>query len=276
MVFQPRRSIGVLVGIAIILSLLAFDALLLFYLRQNRISLVFFILALVVALSLPLLLLLGYLVYALVNLRYQLHRDTLTIVWGATRWVIPMSSIEKVVLGQDVGREIRVRGINWPGYQVGHGQVEGMGRTLFYATEPLVKQILVVTPSLAYSISPADLVGFLDAFEIRKHMGPIRLVSYKHLEPGFLSWPVWRDRLAHVLLAVGLGTNLALFGYLCCGYHSLTEGFKPPAIGLVSLVINSSLGILIHHRQRVGAYLLWGGAVVVQFLSWLATLNILS
>jgi len=274
MVFKPRRSIGVLVGITFIISLLGLDALLLFYLRRSQVNLVFFIFALLVTLSLPLLALLSYLVYALFNLRYHLLRDALTIVWGATRWIIPMDSIREVLRGEDA--EIKVKGVTWPGYMVGSGRMEGIGHTLFYATEPLTKQLLVVTPTLAYSISPTDLEGFLDAFDIRQHMGPLQVVPYQHCQPEFLSWPVWRDRLAHVLLAVGLGTNLALFGYLCCGYHSLTEVFKPPAIGLVSLVINSSLGILIHHRQRMGAYLLWGGAVVVQFLSWLATLNILS
>lgn len=277
MVFQPRRSIGILVGIAIILLLLALDALLLFFLRQNQVSLVFFILALVAVLSLPLLVLLGYLVYALVNLRYQLHRDALTIVWGATRWIIPMGSIEKVVQGQDVGKEIRVRGVNWPGYLVGHGQVEGIGRILFYATEPLAKQLLVLTPTLAYAISPANLDGFLDAFEIRKHMGPIRFVAYKHLAPGFLSWPVWRDRLAHVLLALGLAANLILFAYLCWRYPALgqAEIFEPTIIGLVTLMVNSSLGIVIHREQRVGAYLLWGSAVVIQLFSWLVAINAL-
>jgi hypothetical protein len=51
--------------------------------------------------------------------------------------------------------------------------------------------------------------------------------------------------------------------------------FRLPAIGLVALIVNSSLGILIHSRQRVGAYLLWGGAIAVQFLCWLAVLNVI-
>ncbi|GAF85601.1 unnamed protein product, partial [marine sediment metagenome] len=71
MVFKPRRSIGVLVGIAIILSLLALDGMLLSYLRQSQISPIFFIFALLAVLSLPLLALLGYLVYGLFNLRYR-------------------------------------------------------------------------------------------------------------------------------------------------------------------------------------------------------------
>jgi hypothetical protein len=274
MEFKPRRSTGILVGIAIIISLLALDALLLSYLRQSQISLVFFILALLVILSLPLLTLLGYLVYGLFNLRYQLHRDALTIAWGATRRVIPMGDIREVMRGADVGEEIKVRGIRWPGYVLGPGQIEGIGRTLFYATEPVSEQLLVITPALAYGISPANADGFLDAFEIRRQMGPIQLLSYEHHQPGFLTWPIWRDRLAHLLLALSAGANLVLFAYQCWRYPAQGDAFGLPAIGLVALVANFSLGVLIHARQRVGAYLLWGGAVVVQVLSWLVALKI--
>ena len=277
MVFKPRRSTGILVGIAIIISLLALDALLLSHLRQSQISLVFFIFALLVIISLPLLALLGYLVYGLFNLQYQLHRNALTIAWGATRHVIPMSSIQEVVRGKDLGEEIRVRGIKWTGYLVGRVEVEGIGRTLFYATEPVAKQLLAITPALAYGISPVDADGFLDAFDIRQQMGPIQLLSYEHHQPGFLTWPIWRDRLAYLLLVLGAGANLVLFAYHCWRYPALDQAdvFRLPAIGLVALVANCSLGVFIHRRQRVGAYLLFGGAIAVQLLSWLVALNII-
>jgi hypothetical protein len=278
MVFKPRRSTGILVGLAVVISLLALDALLLSYLWQSSISLIFFIFALLAILSLPLLTLLVYLVYGLFNLRYQLHRNALTITWGMTQHIIPMDDVREVVRGEDLGETMKVRGIRWPGYLVGRGQIEGIGRTLFYATEPVSEQLLVVTPTLAYGISPADSDGFLDAFEIRKHIGPILLLSYEHRQPEILSWPVWRDRLAYLLLALGLGANLVLFGYHCWHYPALgrADVFRLPAIGLVALIANSCLGILIHSRQKVGAYLLWGGAVVVQILCWLVALNTIS
>jgi len=201
----------------------------------------------------------------------------LTIVWGATQHIIPMSGIREVVRGEDLGEEIKVRGVRWPGYLVGRGQIEGIGQALFFATEPVPEQLLLVTPALAYSISPADPDGFLDAFEIRQQMGPIQLLPYEYRQPEIFSWPIWRDRLAHLLLALGLGANLILFAYHCWRYPALgrADVFKLPAVGLVALVVNSSLGIFIHSRQKVGAYLLWGGAIAVQFLSWLVALNII-
>ena len=277
MVFKPRRCVGALVGIAIIASLLGLDVLLLSYLKRSQLDLLFFAFALLVTLSLPLLVILSYLVYALLSMRYRVHRDALTIEWGGICHIIPTSSIQTVLHGKDLQGDIKVRGVRWPGYLVGRTWMEGIGRILFYATEPIARQLLMVTPTTSYGISPANLDGFLDAFEIRQHIGPIRLLSYEHRQPRFMSWPIWRDRLAHVFIALGLGVNLLLFAYLCWIYPALgrTEVFKLPAIGLITLVLNSSLGILIHNRQRVGAYLLWGGTIVVQFICWLAALDII-
>ncbi len=276
MIFKPRRSTGILVGVGIILAILALDALLLSYLRRGQISLFFFFGALLVILSFPLLAWLSYLVYALWSLRYHLHRDALTIVWGATQYVIPMGSVQEVVRGGKLGQEIKVRGVSWPGHLVGRGQIEGVGPARFCATEPVTSQLLVITPTLAYGISPANAEGFLDAFEIRQRMGPLHLVSYEHRRPGFVSWPLWRDRLAHLLLGLALAPNVILFGYLCWRYPAQVEMFALPAIGLVVLIVNAVLGVPIHSRQKVGAYLLWGGSIAVQVLCWLAVLNVVA
>ena len=103
------------------------------------------------------------------------------------------------------------------------------------------------------------------------------------------------DRLVHVLLALGLLLNLALFAYIGWRYRALpeflplhfdilgqpdrlgmrSEIFKLPAIGLLLLVLNSLFGLAIQRWQKLGAYLLLGVTPVVQVLFWLAVLNII-
>ena len=103
------------------------------------------------------------------------------------------------------------------------------------------------------------------------------------------------DRLVHVLLALGLLLNLALFAYIGWRYQALPESlslhfdilgqsdrlgvrseiFKLPAIGLLLLVFNSLLGLAIQRWEKPGAYLLLGVTTVVQVLFWLAALNIM-
>ena len=107
------------------------------------------------------------------------------------------------------------------------------------------------------------------------------------------------DHLVHVLLALGLLLNLALFAYIGWRYRALPESlplhfdilgqpdrfavrseiFKLPAIGLLLWVLNSLFGLAIHRCQleecKLGAYLLLGVTTVVQVLFWLAALNIM-
>jgi len=107
------------------------------------------------------------------------------------------------------------------------------------------------------------------------------------------------DRLVHVLLALGLLLNLALFAYIGWRYRALPESlplhfdilgqpdrfgvrseiFRLPAIGLLLLVLNSLFGLAVQRCQleecELGTYLLLGVTTVVQVLFWLATLNIM-
>ena len=103
------------------------------------------------------------------------------------------------------------------------------------------------------------------------------------------------DRLVHVLLALGLLLNLALFAYIGWRYRALPESlplhfdilgqpdrlgvrseiFKLPAVGLLLWVLNSLFGLAIYRWQKLGAYLLLGVTTVVQALFWLAALNIM-
>jgi uncharacterized membrane protein len=89
---------------------------------------------------------------------------------------------------------------------------------------------------------------------------------------------------------MGLVGVLALFGWLSFAYPSLpaqiplhydirggADRIGPrvgllalPIIGMLAWTVNGLLGGLIHPRQQVAAYLLWGGAIAVQILAGIA------
>jgi uncharacterized membrane protein len=54
-----------------------------------------------------------------------------------------------------------------------------------------------------------------------------------------------------------------------------TQVFLLPFIGLLALIANTLLGGLFYRREKVAAYLLWGGTIVVQVLLWIGTVNLL-
>jgi hypothetical protein len=48
-----------------------------------------------------------------------------------------------------------------------------------------------------------------------------------------------------------------------------------PQVALLMLVLNLGLGIILYRRQRIAAYLIWGGGLILQLLVWGAVLTII-
>ncbi len=286
MVCKPRRLRGFLAGMGLVAGIVVLDALLIRWITCKPVDLLTFILGLIVAFSLPALVLMAYWLYSLVGMRYTLDRNGLVITCGATKQTVPMNSIRQVIPGAGHVLEGRMHGVRWPGYWLGHGHLAGLGLTLFYATVPLDEQLLLVTPTLTYAISPADVKAFIRALETRRQLGILQRWSQESQQARFATWPIWSDRVGHVLLGLGLLLSAGLFAYLCWRYPSLpsivplhfdaagavdrsgarSSLFILPLIGLLIWGGNGALGLLLRAREYVAAYLLWSGTLLVQVL----------
>jgi hypothetical protein len=298
--WRAKLSVGGVLSLMFIGLLVAVDAWLLdrlvnHHIRAEQITFFSFLMVLVLLLSVPLLLLLAYQTWSWWTLRYRLDRNGVTIRWAGSEQVIPMRDIQRIVPGHEMGDSVvRRRGLRWPGHERGQGLVPGIGRTSFLATQPLSKQLLLVTPGRAFAISPHDPQRFVGAFEARRELGPNRLLERELHPAGWLTWPLWTDQTAYLLLGAALLINLALFGYVMARFPSLDlqlplhfdslgkvdrigarmELFALPIIGLIVLGTNLVLGLALHKRERAGSYLLWGAAAAVQALLWLAAFSI--
>ncbi len=293
--FKPDRWVGGAVGIALILLLLILDMLMVWGSVQIGISLLAFLLVLLILGSLLLIGLLAYWLYGLLWSGYYLDRNALVIRWGAATQVVPMGSVTAVLSGDQVKKLVRFRGPVWPGMRMGYGELQEIGPTLFYAAGPLNRMVILVTPVMAYALSPADRDAFLEAVRKRLSMGPTQTVEPMSRQPAWLTWSFWSDRPALALWGAALLLLLGLFGYLFVRYPALADlqplhfnaagqpdrwgtpaqTFTLPFIGLLALIANGGLGLLLYERERPASYLLWSGAVVVQILAWGATLNLL-
>lgn len=292
---QPR--LGTQVGMGLIVWLLILDALLMWIATQLPVSIITFLLGVFVLATLPLMLLALYWLVGLNRTSYSLDRNMLTIRWGAIQQVIPMASISQVLHGSEIeGQVNRFRGGRWPGLWVGQAEVAGIGPTLFYASGSVSQLVVIVTPGLAYAISPADLAGFVEAFDQRQKMGPTQPVEQVSVRPELFDWSLWTDKLAIGLVGTAMLACLLLFGYACLRFPGLAprvalhfdasgvpDRFGPraqvfllPFIGLLAFGVNLGLGLPLYVRERVGAYLLWGGTVAVQIVAWVAAWGILS
>lgn len=251
-------------------------------------------------LALLLLLAVAWLVYRLISvarLRYTLDRNALIIYWGGLRQIIPLARIRQAVAVADLAapeRPSRPRGLPWPGLWVGAARRADGLPVLTYATAPPAGQVLLITPTIGYIVSPARPADFLADLERRQALGPTQEPPQGTTATAWAAHPLLQDRVAVGLLLAGLVLNVALFGYLAFMVASLPELFplhwntqgeadligpadellRLPLIALGLWLADGLLAALVHRRERLVALFLYGGGVVVQIVFWAAVLTI--
>jgi hypothetical protein len=294
--WRPRVWAGVGVGLAIIVSIVLVDALLVWRVVRGPHSGITFVLGFGVFVSLVAVAVVAYRVYDLTRLRYQIDRNRLMIARAGTRHMIPLGSIERVVEAGQAGLGTRIKGLCWPGCYLGPGSVDEIGLTLFSGVERPREQLIVVTPVLAYGISVDDLDAFRQVFATCRELGPLVEVRHESVQAPYMHWPIWGDRVAQVLVVVGIVFTALLFALVLFRYPSLpdrlpmhydatgqvdriaarSEIFTLPLIGLIAWATNGVLGTLFYRRQRMLSYLAWSGTLIVQTLFLMALWDIVS
>jgi hypothetical protein len=298
---RAKASWGVPLGLLFTALIGAIDWLLvrrLFWhdLANQQINLISFLLGLLLLLSLPLLAVVVHQTLNCATLRYHLDRNGIVIRWGGTQRTIPIGAVQQILPGSQIqGVITHRRGLRWPGHERGMGRIPGIGQVHFLATRPWPDQLLLVTPTQSFAISPRSPEKFQEAFTARRELGPNRLVEMQASRAGWLTWPFWTDHTARALLGTALIINLGLFAYLSLRFPRLDlqlplhfnslgqvdrigdkmELFALPIIGLIMLGTNLALGLALYKRERAGAYLLWGSAAGAQILFWLATFSLI-
>ena len=151
-----------------------------------------------------------------------------------------------------------------------------------------------------YAVSPAQPERFLETVQERYKLGPaIRVEAGEHSSS--LLNRIWQrmtsqDLIGFSLILLGILGVLALFGMLMVSFPELptdlvfrynADGlperisnksalFLLPSIGLLAWIVNLVWGAWMAARnQRIGAYMLWGGAVIVQIFSFMALIRLM-
>jgi len=295
MACKADKSLGLGVGLVVVLVIIGMEGFLLRSMGGQPPGLNLYVMALLFVLSLPLLALWLYWYYGLATLRYTMDRDALVIACGASRYVVPMDAIRRVVRGDQVEIAQGFRGVGWPGYLMGSLRLKELGLLLVASTEPLQRQLVIVTDRMCYGISPRQPEHFLADLATRQALGSLHPAEQTVTYVSFVAAPVWRDRWFWGMVLLAFAANAALFGVIALRYPALPErlplhfdaqgmvdrvDFKSgvivvPMIGALSLAANGVLGAILHARERLAAWLLAGMAVVLQVVLWIAALGIL-
>jgi len=294
MVCKPSKTLGLIVGLAIALTVVGVDVFLIQRMLRQGFGLDLYFTGLLFMSTLPLLALLAYWYHGLVALRYYLDRNALVIACGAFSHVVPLDCVLGGVPGSQVVVSRGFRGIGWPGYLRGYMRLRGLGALEVHSSQPLERQLVVVTRSRCYGISPPDAEQFSRALEVRRALGATRTMAQAVEYAPLATLPVWRDWWFWVPIALALVANVGLFGFVAGVYGRLPgrvllrldpsgeiARVVPKAslllvsgIGTLTLGVNSVLGFLLHRRERLGAYLLVGVGLAIQPILWQAVLAI--
>lgn len=290
MTFRPWACSSRWEGVTVAFWIALVDMLFLIWMLRRPVDWVKFALVLLVALSVPLLLYVAWRTWAAFGMRYAIDRNALTVEIAAWRQTIPLQSIQRIIRGglPALGPP---HWTQWPAPFIGPSQALGLRKIQMYASRPLEECLLIDTGDTVFALSPRHPEAFLDALQARYRLGPVANVTLARSRP--LAWDriFGPDPLGPILLGAGMVGALLLFGILMVrfpdlpdvlAFHYNSEGlpdvvrekaalFLLPAIGLFAWMVNGVWGVLLAFRQeRTGAYLLWSGALVVQFFSYMA------
>ena len=232
----------------------------------------------------------AYWAFALLSLGYMLDEEGLTIRWGLLRQFVPLGSVQRFVPGREA-RLPQVQGVNWWGYHVGRGAVEGLGQTLFYSTHRSPwEAIYIVTPGIVYAISPENHVRFvMELQHMLRETSTEGTAGPRATYPALVVHPFWLDRYAQLLALSAVAANVALFGFICGVYPGLAdklnlafppvgfidlrpkdELFQIPLTAVALLAVSLAAALAIHKWERAAGHLLLAGALFTQGVFWVA------
>jgi hypothetical protein len=299
MTFFPQRRLGLIIGIALLLILLAAIIVSIAQLGLATISVWILVWVLVPLICLPLALVVAYNLYGLLTARYGLDRDAFTLNWGWASDVIPIVDLSRPRRAAELGIHSGPRrSLWWPGCVVGRREVAQLGTVEFFATTPLAGTVILRTGGRALAISPPDVDAFLRSYTEAARMGSLQPAAPQSQRPDFVFGRVWDSRPARILVLAGLAIPLALLAYLALRAPGLPAeipfGFTPtgvpeplsppgrllllPLIGGLCWLINLAIGAWFFRQEadRAISYALWGIVVLVGVLLWVAALQLLA
>lgn len=298
---HPPRSPGSAIGYLLMAGLVLFDLCLLGLLVGEPISWLSVVWGGIVMASFLALAFIGFWVAVLGRAGYQVvDGQSLVIEWGPWREVVAIKEIEQVVVGS--GPVTGFRGVRWPGYWLGVGQLPGREQPVrFFATRPESHHLLIITPTVIYAISPIDRALFqrsLEAFVAAPHPDTPDQPPPTANQPPFLGWPLWQDPAGQWLLALTAVFSFTLFVYVAVNYGRLPAEialrldpagtmarlgspaglFIPPTVAFIGSLVNGLVGLYYYRREsdRPVALLLWAASLIAQLMAWVAVVGVMS
>lgn len=296
MVFAAKPAPARWEGVAAVLWIVLIDLLVIVWALRRPIDLLQFLLFLVLVSSIPVLIHLIYRTWAAFTLEYWIDRNAITLRWAHLHQVIPTQSVRAV--GHGAPLPVATGGLRrWPLPFLNIAAAPTPESINLCATRPPAECVILQTDAGVYALSPADAEGFVAALQARYRLGATQPLAPQRVQRAWLASILSEDRLGAWLLLIGLIGVLLLFAVLTISFPNLpdilavrynsqgvpeeirekTALFRLLVIGLLAWGVNAGGGLwLMRQQQRIGAHMLWGGAIVVQGFLLLALVSLIT
>lgn len=298
MVFAAKPALARWEGVAAVIWIVLIDVLVVVWALRRPVDLLQFLLFLVMIVSIPVLIHLIYRTWAAFSLEYWIDRNTITLRWAHLQQVIPTQSVREMMV-QEAALPINTRWslLRWPLPFLAIASQPTAQSVNLCATRPPAECIILKTDAGVYALSPADVDGFVETLQARYRLGATQIVHPARVRRTWLANTLADDRQGIWLLVVGLLGVLLLFAVLTISFPDLpdvlavrynSQGlpeeireksalFRLLVIGLLAWGVNAIGGIwFATQRQRIGAHMLWGGAIIVQVFLLLALISLIT
>jgi len=288
--FQPSRTTGIVLHVLILVVLLAGITLLVILAFSQPVgwSLILYLLgALALVALLPIV---AYRGYALLHAAYTLERDGLRVRWGLRSEDLPMTEVLWVRQAVDLVQPLKLPRFSMPGALLGASNHGELGRVEFIASSA-ADLVIVSAINKTLILSPEDPEDFTNRFQRVIEMGSLSPIGAHTAVPTAFFNQVFKDRLARMLIPLGIGLALLLLvvtsimvpfrQMVSLGYDRSGTPLEPvqssrllllPIIGVVFNFFDLITGLFAYRRleTRLIGYLLWGAGVLTSVLLFIA------
>jgi len=236
-----------------------------------------------------------YRFYALHRSAYILERGGITLEWGWRSESIPMDQVKWIHRMEDLETAPQLPFFRWPGAVSGIRRFQ-RGPEVEYLASRTREIIIIATGERYYAISPIQTDAFLSTYYELIELGTITSLPIESTRPALVLTEVSKNKTLLAILLSGALLNITLLiwtlllipsresvslGFTSSGIpHEALESVRLilfPIINTTAYLSNLILGLFLFRSQenRVMAYILWGGSLVIALLFHIGMLFIL-
>lgn len=236
-----------------------------------------------------------YRLYALHRSQYSLERGGIQLQWGWRSEKIPMDKVKWVHKAEDLEIPPQPPLFRWPGSVIGFRRFL-RGPVVEFLASRKKGLVIIATEEGYFAISPFQIEDFILSYNSLTELGSISLLTTQSSRPALILTEISEKKPLLWIFLAGAVLNITLLIWtllIIPSREKVSLGFTPggiphkplesvrlilfPIINTTAYLGNLVLGLFLFRNEenRVLAYILWGGSLLIAIIFHIGMLFIL-